>query len=74
VIDTGIDAGHPDLDGRKVIAFANCSGQRCAVDRRWTTAATGPSSSPRSPERGEGRADRLYRGVAPQARRRQPSR
>ncbi|MGH3104465.1 MAG: S8 family serine peptidase [Gaiellaceae bacterium] len=31
VIDTGIDGGHQDVDGGKIIAFVNCTGGTCVA-------------------------------------------
>lgn len=67
VLDTGIDASHRDLDGRKVLAFVDCLGRRCGS--AWPSDGNGHGTHVAATLAGEGdgRVDRLYRGVAPGA-------
>src|SRR5918999_1664186 len=64
VIDTGIDAGHADLDEGKVIAFKDfVNGRTDAYDDE----GHGTHVAATIAGDGEGRADGLHRGVAPAA-------
>jgi serine protease AprX len=64
VIDTGIDAGHADLDEGKVIAFKDFVNGRTQPydDQGHGTHVAGTIAGD-----GDGRADAAYRGVAPAA-------
>jgi serine protease AprX len=64
VIDTGIDAGHQDLDEGKVIAFKDFVNGRTTPydDNGHGTHVAGTIAG-----EGDARADRLYQGVAPAA-------
>jgi serine protease AprX len=64
VIDTGIDPDHLDLDGGKVIAFADLvNGQPTAYDDN----GHGSHVAGTIAGDGDGRADKRHRGVAPAA-------
>jgi serine protease AprX len=68
VLDTGIDAGHQDLDEGKVLAFVSCLTGTCA-SAAPTDPGDGHGTHVAATIAGEGdaRSDRLYRGVAPAA-------
>lgn len=65
VLDTGIDAGHPDLDGGKVLAFVDCVGRPCATAS--PVDPDGHGTHVAATLAGAGDVDREYRGVAPGA-------
>jgi serine protease AprX len=65
VIDTGIDSAHRDLDEGKVIAFADCLGQPCALAAPLDPHGHGTHVAATIAGEGDARSDRLYRGVAP---------
>ncbi|MFN2543370.1 MAG: S8 family serine peptidase [Actinomycetota bacterium] len=67
VIDTGIDAGHVDLDGGKVIGFVDCisSGATCTSTTPYDDNSHGTHVS--SIIAGEGDGDATLHGVAPGA-------
>ncbi len=68
VVDTGIDTAHRDLDGAKVLAFVSClSGSTCTNAPPVDPNGHGTHVAATIAGDGEGRADRLYRGVAPGA-------
>jgi serine protease AprX len=68
VLDTGIDGLHADLDGGKILAAANCLASCAAVSGTPTDSnGHGTHIAATIAGSGEGRADRLYRGVAPAA-------
>jgi serine protease AprX len=64
VIDTGIDAGHRDLDGGKVIAFKDFVNGAIAP---YDDEGHGTHVAATIAGDGEARGDRLHRGVAPGA-------
>src|SRR3712207_4076251 len=64
VIDTGIDAGHADLDEGKVIAFKDFVNGRTAV---YDDEGHGTHVAATIAGDGDGRADGSQRGVAPAA-------
>jgi len=66
VIDTGIDAGHADLDEGKVLGFANCVGG-CITTPPFDDHGHGSHVAATIAGEGDGRADLLHRGVAPAA-------
>ena len=66
VIDTGIDAGHADLDEGKVIAFANCVGG-CRLAAPFDDHGHGTHVAATIAGEGDARSDRLHRGAAPGA-------
>jgi serine protease AprX len=69
VVDTGIDASHPQLDDGKVIAFANC------LNQSNVSGCTTPGASDDNDHgthvagtiAGDGEGDARYKGVAPAA-------
>lgn len=64
VIDTGIDPGHADLDDGKIIGFHDLvNGRATAYDDQGHGSHVAASIA----GDGEGRADRLHKGVAPAA-------
>jgi len=67
VVDTGIDAAHQDLDEGKVLAFANCLAQPCALASPVDPNGHGTHVAATIAGEGDARPDRLYRGVAPAA-------
>jgi serine protease AprX len=64
VIDTGIDAGHLDLDEGKVIAFRDFVG---TATLPYDDEGHGTHVSATVAGEGDARPDRLYKGVAPAA-------
>jgi serine protease AprX len=64
VIDSGIDAGHQDLDGGKVLAFQDFVNGRSAP---YDDNGHGTHVAATLAGDGTARADRSYRGVAPAA-------
>jgi serine protease AprX len=67
VIDTGIDAGHRDLDGGKVIGFANCLGTGpCTEVAAFDDEGHGSHVSATIAGDGEASGG-TYKGVAPEA-------
>ena len=65
VIDTGIDAAHQDLDGGKVLAFADCVGHPCAPAAAVDPNGHGTHVAATIAGDGSARLDLRYRGVAP---------
>jgi serine protease AprX len=66
VIDTGIDAGHLDLDEGKVLAFADCVDETCETTPAFDDHGHGTHVAATIVGDGDGRADKLYKGVAPE--------
>lgn len=66
VIDTGIDPGHLDLDEGKVLGFADCMSGTCAPAAPFDDHGHGTHVSATIAGDGDARADKLYRGVAPE--------
>jgi serine protease AprX len=64
VIDTGIDAAHLDLDEGKVLAFADCVDETCAVASPYDDHGHGTHVAATIAGDGDARADKLYKGVA----------
>lgn len=65
VVDTGIDAGHVDLDDGKVLAFVDCTSGDCVEKEPFDD--NGHGTSVASIAAGEGAGSGLYRGVGPGA-------
>jgi serine protease AprX len=66
VIDTGIDPGHLDLDEGKVLHFVDCVDETCADAAAFDDHGHGTHVAATIAGDGEARADRLYKGVAPE--------
>jgi serine protease AprX len=66
VIDTGIDAGHLDLDEGKVLHFVNCVSGTCINGVPMDDHGHGTHVAATIAGDGDARADNLYRGVAPE--------
>jgi serine protease AprX len=66
VIDTGIDPGHLDLDEGKVLAFADCVDETCETKPAFDDHGHGTHVAATIVGDGDGRADKLYKGVAPE--------
>jgi serine protease AprX len=66
VIDTGIDPGHLDLDEGKVLAFADCVDESCEAKPAFDDHGHGTHVAATIAGDGDARADRLYKGVAPE--------
>ena len=67
ILDTGIDAAHPDLDGGKVIAFVDCSSGVCAAAAAFDDASDGHGTHVAATVAGTGDGVAANRGVAPGA-------
>ncbi len=67
VLDTGIDARHYDLNERKVLAFANCTGGGCVARPPFDDDGHGTHISATLAGDGDARTGRPERGVAPAA-------
>jgi serine protease AprX len=67
VIDSGIDAGHRDLDEGKVLAFVNCLSGACVPASPFDDNGHGTHVAATIAGDGDGRDDHRYRGVAPGA-------
>lgn len=65
VVDTGIDAGHVDLDEGKVLEFVDCTSGDCVEKEPFDD--NGHGTSVASIAAGEGAGSGLYEGVAPGA-------
>jgi serine protease AprX len=66
VIDTGIDPGHLDLDEGKVLHFVNCVSETCVDGVPMDDHGHGTHVAATIAGDGDARADKLYRGVAPE--------
>jgi serine protease AprX len=66
VIDTGIDPNHLDLDEGKVIAFADCVDETCETKPAFDDHGHGTHVAATIAGDGDARADKLYKGVAPE--------
>jgi serine protease AprX len=68
VLDTGIDAGHQDLDEGKVLAFADCTEPLpCNPAAPFDGEGHGTHVAATAAGEGDALPDRRYRGVAPAA-------
>ena len=67
VIDTGLDKDHVDLDEGKVLAFVDCVDETCAATPAFDDHGHGTHVAATIAGDGDGRADKLYKGVAPEA-------
>jgi serine protease AprX len=67
VIDTGIDAGHLDLDEGKVLAFVDCVDETCDAKTALDDHGHGTHVAATIAGDGDARADKLHKGVAPEA-------
>ncbi|MDH3755928.1 MAG: S8 family serine peptidase [Acidimicrobiia bacterium] len=67
ILDTGIDSGHPDLDGGKVIAFVDCTGGVCTAKPAFDDDPAGHGTHVAATAAGTGDGVAANRGVAPGA-------
>jgi serine protease AprX len=67
VIDTGIDARHLDLDEGKVLHFVDCVSETCVDGDPMDDHGHGTHVAATIAGDGDARADKLYKGVAPEA-------
>jgi serine protease AprX len=66
VIDTGIDSAHLDLDEGKMLHFVDCVDATCADAAAFDDHGHGTHVAATIAGDGDARADRLYKGVAPE--------
>jgi len=67
VIDTGIDGAHLDLDEGKVLAFVDCVDEICDAKSPFDDHGHGTHVAATIAGDGDARADKLYKGVAPES-------
>jgi serine protease AprX len=67
VLDTGINAGHVDLDGGKVTKFVDCTSGVCAETFPFDDFGHGTHVAATIAGDGDGTSDHRYQGVAPRA-------